>query len=155
MQMHLIKVDDEVYAYLKSKAEPFVDTTPNDVLRRALLHEKRETTKTTIFGDTKNNGLPELPSGTPIALEHILEVLYLMRKLDYTRTDATSRVATVHRIAPQTVLDKYCRQLNMKAYQFDKLLEQPDLKDLRAILQEKFKVHHKVIEDCLDSYTKT
>jgi len=155
MQMHIIKVDDEVFAYLKSKAEPFVDTTPNDVLRRELLHDGGRTTKTTILGDTKNDALPQLASGTPTALAHILEVIYLMRKLDYTRTDATRRVATVHSIAPQTVLDKYCRQLNLTAYQFDKLLEQPDLKDLRVILIKKFNGHYEVIEDYLNSYTKT
>jgi Restriction Enzyme Adenine Methylase Associated len=37
-----IEIDDEVLAFLKSKAEPFVDT-PNDVLRRLLLHDSAGT----------------------------------------------------------------------------------------------------------------
>lgn len=34
-----IEVDDEVYAALQREAVPFVETTPNDVLRRVLLGE--------------------------------------------------------------------------------------------------------------------
>jgi hypothetical protein len=37
-----IEVDDEVFAALQREAIPFVDTTPNDVLRRELLGEKRK-----------------------------------------------------------------------------------------------------------------
>lgn len=32
--MHTIEIDEAVFTYLKSQAEPFVDRTPNDVLRR-------------------------------------------------------------------------------------------------------------------------
>jgi hypothetical protein len=35
--MRNIEVDEEVYEHLKEMAEPFVDSTPNDVLRRVLL----------------------------------------------------------------------------------------------------------------------
>ena len=34
--MHAIEVDDEVFNHLKDRAEPFVDRSPNDVLRRLL-----------------------------------------------------------------------------------------------------------------------
>jgi hypothetical protein len=34
--MHTIEVDDEVLDHLKHRAEPFVDHSPNDVLRRVL-----------------------------------------------------------------------------------------------------------------------
>lgn len=34
--MHRIEIDDDVLARLKSQAEPFVDRSPNDVLRRVL-----------------------------------------------------------------------------------------------------------------------
>ena len=30
----VIRIDDEVFAWLKSQARPFEDTTPNSVLRR-------------------------------------------------------------------------------------------------------------------------
>jgi hypothetical protein len=35
-----IEVDEEVFALLESEARPFVDRTPNDVLRRLLLGER-------------------------------------------------------------------------------------------------------------------
>lgn len=37
MAWRQINVDEEVYTALGKKAEPFVDSTPNDVLRRILL----------------------------------------------------------------------------------------------------------------------
>jgi hypothetical protein len=39
MKFHQVDVDDEVFEYLKRKAEPFVDT-PNSVMRRELLNKK-------------------------------------------------------------------------------------------------------------------
>lgn len=39
MPVRTIEVDDEVFAVLQRHAIPFVDTTPNDVLRRKLLGE--------------------------------------------------------------------------------------------------------------------
>jgi Restriction Enzyme Adenine Methylase Associated len=37
MALRKIDVDDEVFAAIEREAVPFVDTTPNDVLRRTLL----------------------------------------------------------------------------------------------------------------------
>jgi hypothetical protein len=37
MALRKIEVDDEVFTLLQREAVPFVDTTPNDVLRRKLL----------------------------------------------------------------------------------------------------------------------
>ena len=42
MSARTIAVDDEVFAVLQRDAIPFVDSTPNDVLRRKLLGEKPE-----------------------------------------------------------------------------------------------------------------
>lgn len=39
---HNVKVDDEVWEALQALARPFVDSTPNDVLRRVLLKSPRE-----------------------------------------------------------------------------------------------------------------
>src|SRR6266567_2949831 len=36
MAWRQIEVDDDVYAFLEGAAQPFVDKTPNDVLRRVL-----------------------------------------------------------------------------------------------------------------------
>jgi len=149
--MHQIKIDDEVYAYLKSKGEAFVDT-PNDVLRRELLQERMRGTGTMKLSGTENNESTKFPSGTPKALEHILQIVNLVRKWNYLRTDATHRVATVARVAYQTIVDQYSRQLHLRASQFDRLLEQPDLKELRAILKEKFNGHQAVVDEFLNLY---
>jgi hypothetical protein len=42
MPARTIEVDEEVFAVLQQNAIPFIDTTPNDVLRRKLLGEKPE-----------------------------------------------------------------------------------------------------------------
>lgn len=39
---HNLKVDDEVWSALQSMARPFVDNTPNDVLRRVLLKDSAD-----------------------------------------------------------------------------------------------------------------
>lgn len=44
MPVRKIEVDDEVFAVLQRDAIPFVDTTPNDVLRRKLLGDKAKPT---------------------------------------------------------------------------------------------------------------
>jgi hypothetical protein len=56
----------------------------------------------------------------------------------------------MHHIATQTVLDKYCRQLSLTAYQFDRLLEQPNLSDLKALLSNKFNEHQTTIEEYVE-----
>jgi len=75
--MRLVKIDDEVWAELKKRAEPFVDSE-NDVLRRVfgLNDNSRSRTKykEEIGGITKNGyGLRELDYRRPI-----LEVLVSM-----------------------------------------------------------------------------
>ncbi|MFJ4414265.1 hypothetical protein [Streptomyces sp. NPDC088925] len=44
--MRTIEIDEEIFAYLQSHSEPLVDT-PNDVLRRELLHPHRSPAKAT------------------------------------------------------------------------------------------------------------
>jgi hypothetical protein len=151
MRMHAIDIDQEVLDYLKSKAEPFTDT-PNDVLRRLLLG-KTNSEKHAQFkpseGSTYNP--PPIPAGTPKALEHILQVVFLTHFSGIPRSKATKNVAKMHGgIAPQTVLDKYCRQLNLKASEFDKLIAEPGLSGLKEILYAKFNGHRKVIDNYLN-----
>jgi len=50
--MKTIEIDDEVYAAVQSKAIPFVDKSPNCVLRKLLLNGKK---KSTIGSVQKNN----------------------------------------------------------------------------------------------------
>ncbi len=151
MRMHTIDIDQEVLDYLKSQAEPFTDT-PNDVLRR-LLFGKTSSENLTQFKPRKaaSHNLPPVPAGTPKALEHILQVVYMTHFSGVPRSKATKEVAKMHGgIAPQTVLDKYCRQLNLKASEFDRLVAEPGLRGLKEILYAKFNGHREVIDNYLN-----
>ncbi len=151
MRMHTIDIDQEVLDYLKSQAEPFTDT-PNDVLRRLLLG-KTSSEKLAQFKprEASSHNLPPVPAGTPKALEHILQVVYLTHFSGIPRSKATKDVAKIHGgIAPQTVLDKYCRQLNLKASEFDRLIAEPGLGGLKEILYAKFNGHSEVIDNYLN-----
>jgi len=68
-----------------------------------------------------------------------------------TRSKATRDVANMHGgIAPQTVLDKYCRQLNLKASEFDRFVAEPGFSALKEILYGKFNGHREVIDNYLN-----
>jgi negative regulator of replication initiation len=140
--MHSIEVDDDVFTFLQNHAEPLKDDA-NSVLRRLLLGAE---TKPRITSSSTAVEIPRLPSGVPAALEQILEVTYLVKKLGYTRKKATNLVAKKRDIAPQTVIDKYCRQLNKQAFEIDRLLEH-DLEGFKLLLKKVFVNHHDVIED--------
>jgi hypothetical protein len=49
------------------------------------------------------------------------------------------------------LLDKYCRQLYKKGYQIDRLLEDKDLGDLKALLKRKFDYHRDLIDSFFNS----
>ena len=139
---HKIDVDDEVWSLLKNHAQPLEDT-PNSVLRRLLISGNSK--KTRSIESNKINTSPSFPSGLPKALQQILEVIYLVVQQGYTRIDATNFVAKRREVWPQTVIDKYCRQLNKKAYEIDMLIEQ-DLTAFKALLQSNFGNHKTYIE---------
>lgn len=152
MRTHQVEVDEEVFSFVKGHAEPLVDSF-NSALRRLLLpgaakaQGRAQAPKPRpINGD---GALPSLPSGTPQALRQILEVAHLVRGGAYTRTAATQFVAKQHGVFPQTVLDKYCRQLQLTANQFDRLLEAKDATELRKILKSKFTEHAEAIDGAL------
>jgi negative regulator of replication initiation len=142
MAMHSIEIDDTIWKYLKKFAEPFEDT-PNSVLHRLL------------FGDKKEKNRDTSPSisiqGVPKGLSQILEVLYEMEINGYSRSEATNRVAENRGTAPQTIIDKYCRQLNKRAHEIDQLLSESDYAEFKRLLINKF-VHHK---DVIDVYFDT
>ncbi len=145
MKFHQIDVDDEVFDYLKKMAEPFVDT-PNSVLRRELLNKQKEGTHPPPMHHVANL-IPSFPPGVLASLREILSVIFLVIKKRFTRPEATQKVADHNRITPQTVLDKYCRQLGLKAYEFDRLLAQEGLSDLKKLLIKKFPNHSTLIVD--------
>jgi hypothetical protein len=155
MRLHAIDVDEDVFQHLQSQAQPLVDT-PNTVLRRLLLGTPSPGTRIAAAGRAKIQfepltDLPATPFGTPAALQQILWVTYLVRKNGRPRPDATVDVAKTLHVAPQTVLDKYCRQLGLTAMRFDLLLRDPRLTELRSLLLQKFPEYDKTIGGFLSS----
>lgn len=146
MRVHQVEVDDEVFSFVKARAEPLEDTF-NSALRRLLPLEGRDKRPPA----SGASATLAFPTGTPEALRQILEVIRLVRGGAYTRTAATQFVAKQHGVFPQTVLDKYCRQLQLSATQFDQLLEEEGLVKLQAILRSKFPAHAELIGGLLKS----
>ncbi len=142
MKFFKIEVDEDVFEYLKGKAEAFVDT-PNSVLRRELFRKANDVKVT----QKVLSRFPELPQGIPTALQHTLEVIFLVKERGMSRPEATNTVADRHSIAPQTVLDKYCRQLDKKAYEIDRLLQDGNLSNFKLLLRQKFNDHSSVIDN--------
>lgn len=154
VRMHQVEVDNEVFAFVKAHAEPLEDTF-NSALRRLLPLEdrKRQDSEAPNLKPSPKTGsaIPSYPTGTPQALQQILSVARLVCGGAYSRTGATQFVAKQLDVAPQTVLDKYCRQLQLTASEFDRLLEQDSLMDLGRILRSKFSHHSDVIDDVIAS----
>jgi len=137
-KMYKIEVDEEVYNFLKKNAEPFVDINPNSVLRRFLPLDTK--------GGNTLNILPEFPASVPYALAETLEMIILVKKEGLSRIEATHTVADIRGISTQAVLDKYCRQLNKKAYEVDELLTTEKLDKFKALLIRKYPYHKALIE---------
>jgi negative regulator of replication initiation len=148
MKMHSIEVDEEVYDYLKSNAEPFKDT-PNTVLRRLLL-------KIEIVDPKKNDirsDLPKFSESVPNALAEILEMIFLVKSKGLSRINATHTVAKLRRISTQAVIDKYTRQLRKKAYEIDELLTSPNMNKFKILLVERFPYHKNIVEKVFEQVT--
>lgn len=65
--MKTIEIDDDIYAYLQSKANPFEEHTPNDVIRRILgLKKKTNQVKSNIRKNNSTNGSTTLPKGCTV-----------------------------------------------------------------------------------------
>ena len=137
MKMHSIEIDDRVFKYLQSKAEPLIDTA-NSVLNKILFgeneikHEKR--------------GHSVSVKGLPKSLAYVLEVVSEINLSGISRLEATRIVAERHDTVPTTVMDKYCRQLDLKAQEADELLHEPGCKKFRNILKAKFPTYKDVID---------
>jgi len=143
MKMYTIEIDEKIWNYLKTHAEPFIDT-PNSVLNKIIFGSSQNTTQSFSL-------VPSFMNNVPKALSQILEVIFEVRKYGRSRTDATNKIAQKRGTAPQTIIDKYCRQLGKKAYEIDRLLQEPDLNQFRLILERKF-IHHK---DVIDSFFRS
>lgn len=142
MMMRSIQIDDKVWNYLKKFAEPLEDT-PNSVISRLL------------FGGTKNKSGIDFANiniqGVPKALSQIFEVLYEMECKGLSRIEATHCVAEKRGTTPQTIIDKYCRQLNKRAHQIDALFSEPSYTGFKALLQNKYTQHSNVIDIFFDT----
>ena len=148
MAPYSIEIDEDVWHHLQDHAEPFVDT-PNSVLKRLLfddhtLTQKSQTPPALSIPTVSIQGLPK-------SLAQILEVVYEMEVNGYSRTQATNRVAKKRGTAPQTVTDKYCRQLGKRAHEIDDLLAEPGYTGFRALLTSKYSGHHPIIDMYFDS----
>ena len=146
MKMHTIEIDENLWSYLQKHAEPFVDT-PNSVLNRILFD--------TSNAPSPENRVPEIPAvsiqGIPKSLAQILEVVYEMEINGYSRTEATKRVAHKRGTSPQTITDKYCRQIGKKAHEIDQLLSEPGYDSFIKIIESKFGDHRSVIESYFET----
>jgi hypothetical protein len=144
MDMHLIEIDPDVWDHLKQFAEPFVDT-PNSVLRRLLLDEDdRDDVAPLSVIDIK---------GVPKALSQIFEVLYEIEVNGCSRVEATHKVAEKRGTAPQTVIDKYCRQLNKRAHEIDQLFDEKGYAQFKKLLKQKFTSHSSIIDLYFETLT--
>lgn len=143
MQYYKIEIDEKIWNFLKSEAEPFEDT-PNSVLNR-ILFGGQPSGRNGMNRDAAACTLPSFPDGVPKALAQILEVIYEVKKSGRNRQEATNLVAQRRNTAPQTVIDKYCRQLGKRAYEIDRLLKNENIREFRALLERKFVNHRDLI----------
>jgi hypothetical protein len=146
MKMFSIEIDDKIWHFLQQNAEPFVDT-PNTVLNRLLFGRgERKEEVVSLFS------IPTVSiEGLPKSLSQILEVVYEMEVNGYTRIQATNRVAKKRGTAPQTITDKYCRQLGKRAHEIDELLTEPGYNSFKDLLTSKFAGHRGMIDMYFDS----
>ena len=144
MKMHRIEIDDKVWNHLKNFAEPFTDT-PNSVLNQLLFgHSKKKSSnagKDTFINIT----------GIPNALSQIFEVLFEMEINGLSRVKATKKVAKSKGTTAKTVREKYCKQLNKKAAEIDRLFNKHDYEEFKQLLKNKFGAHKDVIEIFFES----
>ena len=136
MKLRTIEVDEEVFSFLQNAAEAFVDT-PNTVLRRLLLDDKKFTN---LAGPKPErevlSSLPEFPVGTPATICEILSVVRLV-DAGHSRTEATQIAAARYGLTQQTVLDKYTRQLGLTAAEFDQVVAEDERQRLFELLAKR------------------
>ena len=142
MCTHLIEVDDRVFKYLQSRAEPLIDT-PNSVLTKVLFDDER------IEGQTKKPSIAV--NGLPKSLAYVLEVISEIEMNGHSRSEATKIVAERNDTVPTNIMDKYCRQLNLKAIEIDDLLEEPGYIELKNILANKYSSFKELIDVYFDT----
>jgi hypothetical protein len=145
VKMYPIEIDERIWHFLQQNAEPFVDT-PNSVLNRLLFGAGEPKAAAALYT------IPSVDiQGLPKSLSQILEVVYEMEVNGYSRIQATNRVAKKRGTAPQTITDKYCRQLGKRAHEIDELLTEPGYHSFKNLLTSKFSGHKAIIDMYFDS----
>jgi len=142
MKMITIKVDEEVYRFIESKAVPFVDQDVNSVLRKLLLTQRANMTNTKGTVIELHDYLYSVPNG----LRQILQVIDLVKQGD-SRVEATKKVAQLNDIEYSTVVDKYARQLGKRVFEINEMLQEPKYYQFKALLQNKFNIYSDKIEE--------
>ena len=141
MNQYTIEIDEIIMNYLKKNADPFVDT-PNTVLHKLLFGTRKVNEESKPMPPILAHSLDRK---SPKALEQILEVIEEVIKNGHHRPKATRIVADRNGTAPQTIIDKYCRQLGKTASEVDMLLGEPGLGEFKSILTNKFPHHRDMI----------
>lgn len=144
MKYYTIRIDEELMEYLRKHARPYEEREPNDTLRKLFNLNHQPTPQINISVSAK------VSNRFPSALQQILEVYSLVRNGE-KRTDATNWVAKERNITPQSVIDKYTRQLGQKAYEIDRLMEPANAEEFKNLLSEKFPFYRKDISEFLGS----
>jgi hypothetical protein len=152
MPYYKIDVDEEIWRFLKKRAEPFEDT-PNSVLRRILLEESGHPAKEGAPMSSSPE-LREFPRGIPKALTQVLEVIDGVHRLGMSRMQATNLAARKRNTAPQTIIDKYARQLGKRTHEVDELLRPENLAEFQSLLEKKFPQHKDDIKGFFRSFKK-
>ena len=151
MKMYSVEIDENIWQFLQQNAEPFVDT-PNSVLNKLLFNDEAKKEGTQKDDATSLYSIPTIRiEGLPKSLSQILEVVYEMEVNGYSRIQATNRVAKKRGTAPQTITDKYCRQLGKRAHEIDELLTEPGYEHFKELLTSKFSDHQGIIDMYFDS----
>lgn len=154
MPFQTVQVDEEVFRVVQRSAEPLVDDF-NSALRRKLGLSVKLVPRTPAYSrPTLPVAVPEYPRSVPEALRQILAVVHLVRAGHHDRPYATRAVASSLGVFPQTVLDKYTRQLALTTAQFDAMLAEPGAERLREFLRRKFIGHGTLIDSTFEGGRK-
>ncbi|MGB8992964.1 MAG: hypothetical protein WCD80_12995 [Desulfobaccales bacterium] len=100
--MKAIEIDEEIYAYLQSKAIPYEDKTPNDTIRRLFGFDKKATPPRPISSPQERSrmiqGRKKQPKASLIDLVNagLLEEGQILHLTDYQKRDIPDSEAAVH-----------------------------------------------------------
>lgn len=137
---------DAVYGYVNARSYINVEDKNRQYVMLAFKSEDSRPEKV----DVKTLPIVSMSNAWPKALKATLYMIYLVKVCSYARTRATHIVATNNFVHYQTVVGKYCRQLGIKAYEMDQLLEYESTDRLEALVIKK---HQRFEEDIKEFFS--